>query len=259
MGVGKNPALVDRPDCRCMWQVFLRTLSLQGSWNTQRMQNLGLVYAMLPWLRRAELPVREARQFCRRHYEYFNTNPYYANLLVGGLLRLEEENRRTDGAMLQIVRNFKDSLGRALASLGDQFVWLGLQPTLLVMASLAAASGSHWVPLALLSAFTLVQLSGRYLVLVWGYDLGLEIADRLASPKWHQAIWTAKRAGALFTGVLAGLYVARLDLLLRADGERSLLLATALALGLSMTARRRWPGESLLLLMLPLAVAMTYL
>jgi len=223
------------------------------------MQNLGLVYALLPWLRQAKLPVREARQFCRRHYEYFNTNPYYANLLIGGLLRLEEENRRADGAMLKVVRNFKDSLGRALASLGDQFVWLGLQPALLVVASLAAAVGFYWVPLALLAVFTLVQLVGRYRVLTWGYDLGLEIADRLASPRWHQVIWTAKRAGALFTGVLAGLYVAKLDHLLRVEGERSLLLGTALALGLSMTARRRWPGESMLLLLLPLAVALTYL
>ena len=137
MDIGTDPPCVDKPDCRCLWLVFLRTLSLQGSWNTQRMQNLGLVYALLPWLRQAKLPVREARQFCRRHYEYFNTNPYYANLLIGGLLRLEEENRRADGAMLKVVRNFKDSLGRALASLGDQFVWLGLQPALLVVASLA--------------------------------------------------------------------------------------------------------------------------
>ncbi len=259
MDIGTDPPCVDKPDCRCLWLVFLRTLSLQGSWNTQRMQNLGLVYALLPWLRQAKLPVREARQFCRRHYEYFNTNPYYANLLIGGLLRLEEENRRADGAMLKVVRNFKDSLGRALASLGDQFVWLGLQPALLVVASLAAAVGFYWVPLALLAVFTLVQLVGRYRVLTWGYDLGLEIADRLASPRWHQVIWTAKRAGALFTGVLAGLYVAKLDHLLRVEGERSLLLGTALALGLSMTARRRWPGESMLLLLLPLAVALTYL
>jgi len=223
------------------------------------MQNLGLSYALLPWLRRADLSLREARRFSRRHYEYFNTNPYYANLLVGGLLRLEEENRRTDGALLQVVRVFKDSLGRALASLGDQFMWLGVQPALLVVACLAAAAGSYWIPLALLAAFAALQLWGRYRFLVWGYDLGLEIADRLASPGWHQAIWTAKRAGALFTGVLAGLYVARLDGLLHAAGERPLLLASALALGLSMTVRRRWPGESLLLLLLPLAVAMTYL
>jgi PTS system mannose-specific IID component len=250
---------VARPDRCCLWRIFLRTLSLQGSWNTQRMQNLGLVYALLPWLRRAELPSDEARRFCRRHYEYFNTNPYYANLLIGGLLRLEEENRRADGALLKTVRTFKDTLGRALASLGDQFVWLGLQPALLVVASLSAASGSHRGPLVLVGGFALVQLAWRYRILVWGYDLGLEIADRLTRPQWHRAIWTAKRSGALFTGVLAGLYTARLEHLLRAEGARTLLLGAALALGLSLAARRRWPGESLLLLMLPLAVALTYL
>lgn len=256
---GLEETRVERPERYCLWQVYLRTLGLQGSWNTQRMQNLGLVCALLPWLRRADLPSREARRFARRHYAYFNTNPYYANLLIGGLLRLEEDNRRAGGTQLGTVHTFKNTLGRALASLGDQFFWLGLQPTLLVVAALAAAAGSLWVPLALVGAFATVQLAGRFRLLVWGYDLGLEIADRLASPFWHRAIWIAKRAGALSTGVLAGLYTAKLAYLLRVEGERSLLLGTALALGLSLAARRRWPGESMLLLMLPLAVAMTYL
>ncbi len=256
---GNGEARVVRPERCCLWRIYLRTLSLQGSWNTQRMQNLGLVCALLPWLRRSGLPAREARRFARRHYEYFNTNPYYANLLIGGLLRLEEDNRRTEGALLGTVRTFKDSLGRALASLGDQFYWLGLQPALLVVAALAASAGSLWAPLALVGVFALLQLAGRYRLLVWGYDLGLEIADRLASPNWHRVIWIAKRAGALSTGVLAGLYAARLEHVLRVEEERSLLLGTALALGLSLAARRRWPGESMLLLMLPLAVAMTYL
>jgi len=179
---GLEETRTELPDRCCLWQIYLRTLGLQGSWNTQRMQNLGLVCALLPWLRRADLPPREARRFARRHYEYFNTNPYYANLLIGGLLRLEEDNRRMDGALLGTVRTFKDTLGRALASLGDQFFWLGLQPTLLVVASLAAAAGSLWAPLALVGVFALAQLAGRYRILVWGYDLGLEIADSLASP-----------------------------------------------------------------------------
>ncbi len=246
-------------DLRCLWRTFLRSLCLQGSWNPQRMQNLGLLFTLLPWLKRSGLSPAEGRRFCRRHYEYFNTNPYYANLVVGGLLRLEEENRSGDEDLLPLVHGFKNTLGRALASLGDQFFWLGLQPALLVLASVTALWGSYVIPLAIMGAFTAFQFVARLRALAWGYDLGLDIADLLAAPGWHRAILTAKRAGAFLTGVLAGLYAARLDIVLRSEGERRLLLCAALALGLSIAMRRRWPGEVKLLLLLPLAVLMTYL
>jgi len=246
-------------DPRCLWRTFLRSLCLQGSWNPQRMQNLGLLVTLLPWLRQAGLSHADGRRFCRRHYEYFNTNPYYANLVVGGLLRLEEENQRGDEDLLPILHGFKNTLGRSLAALGDQFFWLGLQPALLVLASLAAFWGVYTVSLGIIGAFAALQFVARLKALARGYALGLDIADLLAAPGWHRAILTAKRAGAFLTGVLAGSYAARLDIVLRENGDRRLLLCAALALGLSIAMRRRWPGEVKLLMLLPLAVLMTYL
>ncbi len=73
-------------------RLFLRSLALQGSWNHERMQNLGLLVTLLPWLRRQPSDINRDRLFCRRYYEYFNTNPYLANLIIGGLVRLEQES-----------------------------------------------------------------------------------------------------------------------------------------------------------------------
>ena len=239
--------------------VYLRSLLLQASWNGQRMQNLGLLHALLPWLRRSGLTPAEGRRFCRRHYGYFNTNPYYANLVLGGLLRLEATRSAGGDVADEQLRAYKDTLARALAALGDQFFWLGLQPVLLMLACLAAVSGSAGPPLAIVGVFAIFQLAARYRALTLGYTLGLDIADLLAAPGWHRAILTAKRVGALLTGVLAGLYAARLEAWLRSEGDRSLLLSAALALGLSFALRRNWPGELKLLLLLPLALLMTYL
>ncbi len=242
-----------------LWSTYLRSLLLQASWNGQRMQNLGLLFAMLPWLRASGLPASEGRRFCRRHYEYFNTNPYYANLVLGGLLRLESARRAGEAISPELLHDYKNTLARALAALGDQFFWLGLQPTLLVLASLAAVWGGVLLPLAVVGAFAVFQFVARYKALTRGYALGLDIADLLDAPGWHRAILTAKRAGALLTGVLAGLYAARLELWLGEAGDRRLLLCAALALGLSFAVRRSWPGEVKLLLLLPLAFLMTYL
>ena len=76
---------------RLQWSLFLRSLALQGSWNHQRMQNLGLLWTVLTWLRLNRGDVNRDRVFCRRYYGYFNTNPYLANFLFGGLIRLEED------------------------------------------------------------------------------------------------------------------------------------------------------------------------
>ena len=109
---------------RLQMQIFLRSLALQASWNGQRMQNLGLLVTLLPWLRRQPSDINRDRLFCRRYYEYFNTNPYLANLIIGGLVRLEQESLDSGVGGSAMARTFRDSLCRAFASLGDQLFWV---------------------------------------------------------------------------------------------------------------------------------------
>jgi PTS system mannose-specific IID component len=109
--------------------LFLRSLALQASWNPQRMQNLGLLAVMLTWLRTRAREVGRDRLFCRRYYDYFNTNPYLANYLVGGLIRLEEMRENGESLPPDFTATFRDTVGRALASLGDQLFWLGFRGT----------------------------------------------------------------------------------------------------------------------------------
>ncbi len=239
--------------------IYRRSLGLQGSWNPERMQNLGLAVALLPWLRRSGAAPAELRRFCRRHLEFFNTNPYCANLLLGGLVRLEAENLRGGATPVRTLTMFKDSLGRALASLGDQFLWLGLQPALMLLAVLSAWPGLVWPPLLVVGLFAATQLLLRRRALLVGYDLGLDIVDLLGSPRWHRAIWTAKRAGALLTGVLAGMTAVSSWSRLGDPGGMTTVLGTALAMAAALFLRRRWPGEGLLLALVPLALLLSCL
>ena len=55
------------------------------------MQNLGFLYILAPVLNKL-YPEREKRvQSYGRHLEFFNTHPYFANVLVGIVTGLEEE------------------------------------------------------------------------------------------------------------------------------------------------------------------------
>lgn len=247
-----------RLDRRQRWSLFLASLGLQGSWNPQRMQNLGLLAIMTVWLRRLPRDLERDRLFCRRYYEFFNTNPYLANYLVGALLRLEadrEAGAETPAGLATMVR---DSLGRSLASLGDQLFWLGLRPALVLGMGLLALQGSVTGVLLLVGLFAAGQFLLRWRALERGYALGMDLVEVVAHPLWHRAIAVATRLGMVLAGAVAGVYAVRLVAL---EGELSgglLAAGAALGLGLPLLIRRRLPGEVLVVVALVLALVLTF-
>jgi len=190
-------------------RIFLRTLVLQASWNSQRMQNLGLLSALLPFRRTQQQSLTEDRLFCRRYYSFFNTNPYFANYLIGGLIRLEHE--AAQGAELSpgMFTTYRDSLGRTFASLGDQLFWLGLRPALIMAICLMGLHGWKLVVLGAVGLFALGQLWLRWWSLGRGFGLGLDIVHFLRSSYWHLAINWMGRAAMLLTGLVAGFFLVR--------------------------------------------------
>jgi mannose/fructose/N-acetylgalactosamine-specific phosphotransferase system component IID len=238
--------------------LFFRSLALQASWNNQRMQNLGLLWNMLPWLRRQKRDVTRDRVFCRRYFGFFNTNPYLSNFLIGGLVRLEDD--LASGCELQpgMVGTFRDSVGRALASLGDQLFWLGLRPTLVMIISLAGLLGKIHLVLALVCVFACGQLLLRWVSLREGYRLGLDIVDLLFDSRWHTWISIAKRSGMVLTGMVAGLYLAKVADFGTMDNHTLLWIGTILGIGMPVVLRKRYPGEILILGALILALILTF-
>jgi mannose/fructose/N-acetylgalactosamine-specific phosphotransferase system component IID len=227
---------------------------LQASWNDQRMQNLGLLAALAPWLRRQNLDRERLRRICRRYYGYFNTNPYLAGFVIGGLLRLERDRLAGQEVPDRLVSGFRDTLARACGSLGDQLFWLGLRPALSLLACLAAALGQWWVVLALVAAFTAVQLQLRRWSLRQGFERGCDVVDVLADPRWHRLIAWIARTALVLTGMVAGCYFA--GALWPSGGVDLLRLVGIVVLGLALpvVVRQKVAGEIQLLLALAGAV-----
>ncbi len=226
--------------------VYLRSLALQASWNDERMQNLGLLVALAPWLRRQDLEVASRRRFCQRHLGVFNTNPYLANLVIGGLLRLESEDSREGRTPTTTsVVAYRDTLARVCGSLGDQLFWLGLRPGLAMLTILLGLFGQWPLMLTVVALFGIGELLARGRWLVTGYALGLDIVDLLSRPVWHRAIrWTTRVALAL-TGVLAGVYIAGI-LDVNGLGASAWRPAAAVGVGfaLPLVLRQRLTGET---------------
>ncbi len=240
------------------WSLWVRSLSLQASWNHQRMQNLGLLWNVLPWLRRQKRHINQDRLFFRRYYGFFNTNPYLANFLIGGLVRLEEDRSAGPEIESEFIGTFRDSVGRAFASLGDQLFWLGLRPTLVMLICFSGLLGQISSIMLILGIFTVFQLVLRWLALQRGYELGMDIVDLLFDRRWHLWIARTKRAGMVLTGMVIGLYLAQITDTGVSPGRGMLWVGTGLGMGLPVILRKRLPGEVMILAALLMALVLAF-
>jgi mannose/fructose/N-acetylgalactosamine-specific phosphotransferase system component IID len=227
---------------------FVRCLTLQASWNEQRLQNLGLLAALAPWLARQGFTRRQLRGICRRYYGYFNTNPYLAGYIVGGLLHQEEARRRGEPVTERQVGRLRDTLARACGALGDQIFWMGLRPALMLAACLAAVAGAWPAALALIGIFAVLQLRWRWRSLQEGLARGDGVSEVIGGAAWHRTIAWARRTVLILTGVLLGLYFAGIDGSGETVGAGRMLGLFVLGMGLPFLVRQQMPAELQLLL-----------
>ena len=155
-------------------RVFLRSLFLQASWNPQGMQNLGLAYALYPALKEL-YPEQEALETAvRRHLVFFNTHPYVAAAILGGVLYHEQRIARGEEPPDKVVA-FKAALMGPLAALGDGFFWLSLKPATGAVCAALVPVLAAWAAVLFLFLYNLVHLTLRARL----YWLGLSLGDRL--------------------------------------------------------------------------------
>lgn len=184
----------------------LRSVLQQGSWNFERMQNLGFIYQLMPGLRRlyGENPPAEVLQ---RHTEYFNTHPYMASWVAGTVLRLEEKQLAGEAIPLDAAA-FRNMVMAPYAAMGDALFWGALRPLAAVVGLLLAIQGLVWAPLALLVLFNLPHLLCRCGGWLLGYrqELGsVELLQRLRLP---DAAIRLKELTIVLLGILCALLVA---------------------------------------------------
>ena len=70
--------------------VAWRSTFLQGSWNYERMQNLGWAFSLIPAIKKLYTTKEDRAAALTRHMEFFNTHPYVASPIIGVTLALEK-------------------------------------------------------------------------------------------------------------------------------------------------------------------------
>ncbi len=223
-------------------RVFLRSLFLQASWNPQGMQNLGLAYALFPAL--VELYPDPSAQLAalRRHLTFFNTHPYVAAAILGGVIFHEERIARGEETPDRVMA-FKAALMGPLAALGDGFFWLSLRPAVGAFCAALVPLLGAWAALVFLVLYNFVHLTLRARFYLLGLFLGDRLVEEVARAKLPARGARLRVVAAASAGGLA----AWLAMVLGSNegGARSVLLAGAcLGLGVlsyGLVARRLAP------------------
>ena len=160
-------------------RVFFRSLFLQASWNPQGMQNLGLAFAVYPGLRALYPEQDRLNTAVKRHLVFFNTHPYVAAAIVGGVLYHEQRIARGEENPDKVVV-FKAALMGPLAALGDGFFWLSLKPAVGALCAALVPVLHAWAPALFLVLYNVVHLTLRGRLFWLGYSRGDRLIEEVA-------------------------------------------------------------------------------
>ena len=223
-------------------RVLLRGLTLDASWHAERMQGLGLLYALVPVLRQQA----DVRAALRRHAGCFNINVWMAPVLLGGMARLEMRGQGDEAVRL------RERLAAPLSGSGDALVWGAVLPAALGAGIVLLLAGH--ASLAMGAVFAAYDLP--LLWLCWrGFELqevpvsgpGLEAVVR--PRRWARwlRLASAALAGGLAVWAGAGAW--------HAAPATAFPVGVALVLGYYAAKRHLSPGITFLILVALASVA----
>lgn len=187
--------------------VWLRSFFLQGSWNYERMQNGGWVFAMIPAIKRLYKTKEEQAAALKRHLEFFNTHPYVASPILGVTLVLEEE--RANGVEVEdaTIQGVKVGMMGPLAGIGDPVFWFTVRPILGALAASLAMNGSILGPIIFFFAWNIIRMAFMWYTQELGYKAGSRITDDLSGGLLQDITKGASILGMFILGSLVNRWV----------------------------------------------------
>ncbi|MCL6624996.1 PTS system mannose/fructose/sorbose family transporter subunit IID [Alicyclobacillus shizuokensis] len=162
---------VTKRDVRsAMWR---HLITLQWSWNYERMQALGYLWSMLPILKKVYTDRNDLIQAMKRHLQFYNTNPQIGSPpIFGATVALESEK------LGDAVDSLKVGLMGPFAGIGDTIQGVLIRPMIAVFAASLALAGS-WIGSALMFLMGLVWCILMVPLFYLGYRRGIGFVDEV--------------------------------------------------------------------------------
>ncbi|MGS3243852.1 PTS system mannose/fructose/sorbose family transporter subunit IID [Klebsiella michiganensis] len=159
---------------RVFWRWFLFG---QSGWNYEKMQGLGYLYSIYPFLEKKYAKPEEQKDAAKVHSQFFNTNNTMAPGILGVNIALEEQ---TGLAGKDAVAGIKTGLMGPLAGIGDTLFFV--IPTTIIgsVASYLALQGNP-MGLVLWLLFALVRMLFMRFSISKGYQEGVNLLGSLTN------------------------------------------------------------------------------
>lgn len=163
--------------------LFVRTFFLQALWNFERLQNVGFLFVLYPFLKKMYPNKEKRKEVLLRHIGFFNTNPYMANVIIAMVLNCEESISKGKKVPVTKPNMLKSMMAGPVAAIGDSFFWGTWKPfsvfvaIFLFMLCMNIFNISYiWiVPVAFIFLYNIVHLSCRYWLLFVSFRLDEKI------------------------------------------------------------------------------------
>lgn len=161
-------------------RVWWRSTFLQGSWNYERMQNMGWAYSLIPALKKLYTTKEDRAAALERHMEFFNTHPYVAAPILGVTMALEEEKANGTDIDDTAIQGVKIGMMGPLAGIGDPVFWFTVRPILGALGASLASAGNIMGPIIFFVAWNAIRMSFLWYTQEFGYKSGKEITKDMS-------------------------------------------------------------------------------
>ena len=154
-------------DKKTLNKMVWMSCQLQASFNYQRMQAAGWLWAMLPGLQKIHTNKEDLSLSMQHNMDFFNTHPFLVTFVMGIVLSLEQQK-----ADVNTIRAVRVAAMGPLGGIGDSLFWFTLVPVTAGLTATMAMNESVIGPILFFVITFGVQMALRYWLMYWSYDLG---------------------------------------------------------------------------------------
>lgn len=185
-------------------KTFWRSFTLLNSFNYERMQGLGYLFAIMPELKKIYKDDKEGlKKAYHRHMEAFNMTIAPAPFVMGISVAMEEKAKADPNFDTSSINAVKVALMGPLSGIGDTFFWGIFRIIACSIGISFAKEGNFLAPIILLLLFNIPTFLTRWYGLKIGYVRGSKLlADLQESGKMQLFTYCAGIVGVMAIGCM---------------------------------------------------------
>ena len=188
---------------RDLRKVFLHAITMEHTWNYERMMNDGYLYSMLPALQKIYTNPEDLKEACKRHLEFFNTTPQCITLPLGITVAMEEQRANDmENFDTTSISSVKTAIMGPLAG-----IWGTLRILATGVGTSLALQGSILGPILFLLVFNVPSFILRYVLVYAGYKFG---SDFITSAEESGVMDLISKAASILGLTVAGAMTAEM-------------------------------------------------